>query len=191
MRCHGWRVPRSTTCSPPSAAAMKAADVARAMYPDYKEERVGVVAEPPKQESDWFGLKKAKGAHVQGAGGRRCTTSTTDPIPIAASTATCRCASLPMAARCGRSHRRHHDAGRSDHDLPDPVTGPGRFRRRARTLARRALGRGRSARRFPARIAVQSVNEPARWRRSPGHRRARHQYRQYPHWSGYRRTSRT
>src|SRR5829696_3140837 len=37
---------------------MKAADVARAMYPDYKEERV--VAKPPKSESGWFGLKMGR-----------------------------------------------------------------------------------------------------------------------------------
>src|SRR5271166_283185 len=37
---------------------MKAADVARAMYPDYKDERVTPVA--PKAESGWFGLKFAK-----------------------------------------------------------------------------------------------------------------------------------
>jgi RelA/SpoT family (p)ppGpp synthetase len=37
---------------------MKASDVARAMYPDYKDERV--VPAVPKQESGWFGLKKAK-----------------------------------------------------------------------------------------------------------------------------------
>ena len=37
---------------------MKASDVARAMYPDYKDERV--VPAAPKQESGWFGLKKAK-----------------------------------------------------------------------------------------------------------------------------------
>src|SRR6266480_1500085 len=37
---------------------MKASDVARAMYPDYKEERTAPIA-PPK-ESGWFGLKKAK-----------------------------------------------------------------------------------------------------------------------------------
>jgi guanosine-3',5'-bis(diphosphate) 3'-pyrophosphohydrolase len=37
---------------------MKAADVVRAMYPDYKDERVTPVA--PKLESGWFGLKRAK-----------------------------------------------------------------------------------------------------------------------------------
>jgi GTP diphosphokinase / guanosine-3',5'-bis(diphosphate) 3'-diphosphatase len=37
---------------------MKAADVVRAMYPDYKDERVTPAA--PKAESGWFGLKRAK-----------------------------------------------------------------------------------------------------------------------------------
>src|SRR3954454_14238110 len=40
---------------------MKAADVARAMYPDYKEERAAARAVlPAKSESGWFGLKRAK-----------------------------------------------------------------------------------------------------------------------------------
>src|SRR4030095_7276063 len=38
---------------------MRASDIARAMYPDYKEERVARVP-APKQESGWFGLRKAK-----------------------------------------------------------------------------------------------------------------------------------
>ncbi|HXF88619.1 MAG TPA: bifunctional (p)ppGpp synthetase/guanosine-3',5'-bis(diphosphate) 3'-pyrophosphohydrolase [Xanthobacteraceae bacterium] len=37
---------------------MRPSDVARAMYPDYKEERVAPT--PPKSEAGWFGLKKAK-----------------------------------------------------------------------------------------------------------------------------------
>jgi GTP diphosphokinase / guanosine-3',5'-bis(diphosphate) 3'-diphosphatase len=37
---------------------MKASDVARAMYPDYKDERVTPVV--PKSESGWFGLKFAR-----------------------------------------------------------------------------------------------------------------------------------
>jgi RelA/SpoT family (p)ppGpp synthetase len=38
---------------------MRPSDVARAMYPDYKEDRIAVVP-PPKSESGWFGLKKGK-----------------------------------------------------------------------------------------------------------------------------------
>ncbi len=38
---------------------MKASDVVRAMYPDYKDERVAA-ALPSKSESGWFGLRRAK-----------------------------------------------------------------------------------------------------------------------------------
>ena len=51
------------------------------MYPDYKEERVGAAAEPPKQESGWFGLKMAKALIFkvpEGSG----PPSSTEPIPI-------------------------------------------------------------------------------------------------------------
>ncbi len=37
---------------------MKASDVARAMYPDYKEERAAAIAKRQKAESGWFGLKR-------------------------------------------------------------------------------------------------------------------------------------
>jgi (p)ppGpp synthase/HD superfamily hydrolase len=37
---------------------LRASDVARAMYPDYKEERAAAMAVKPKSESGWFGLKK-------------------------------------------------------------------------------------------------------------------------------------
>src|SRR6201986_4551379 len=37
-----------------------AADVVRAMYPDYKEERAAAIAQQPKPESGWFGLKRAQ-----------------------------------------------------------------------------------------------------------------------------------
>ncbi len=38
---------------------MRPSDVARAMYPDYKEERIAAVP-PPKSESGWFGLRRGK-----------------------------------------------------------------------------------------------------------------------------------
>ena len=44
---------------------MRAADVVRAMYPDYKEERAAAIAREPKPESGWFGLKKAKSVKVK------------------------------------------------------------------------------------------------------------------------------
>jgi guanosine-3',5'-bis(diphosphate) 3'-pyrophosphohydrolase len=47
---------------------MRAADVVRAMYPDYKEERAATIAYQPKPESGWFGLKKAKAVKVKVSG---------------------------------------------------------------------------------------------------------------------------
>jgi RelA/SpoT family (p)ppGpp synthetase len=44
---------------------MRAADVARAMYPDYKEERAAAIAKRPKAESGWYGLKRAKAVKYQ------------------------------------------------------------------------------------------------------------------------------
>jgi len=44
---------------------MRAADVVRAMYPDYKEERAAIIAQQPKAESGWFGLKKGKSVKVK------------------------------------------------------------------------------------------------------------------------------
>jgi len=44
---------------------MRAADVVRAMYPDYKEERAATIAQQPKPEGGWFGLKKAKSVKVK------------------------------------------------------------------------------------------------------------------------------
>jgi guanosine-3',5'-bis(diphosphate) 3'-pyrophosphohydrolase len=39
---------------------MRAADVARAMYPDYKEERAAALAQQPRPEGGWTGLKRSK-----------------------------------------------------------------------------------------------------------------------------------
>src|SRR4029077_5153637 len=47
---------------------MRAADVVRAMYPDYKEERAAAIAQQPKPESGWFGLKRAKSVKVKAPG---------------------------------------------------------------------------------------------------------------------------
>src|SRR5437763_15763661 len=44
---------------------MSAADVERAMYPDYKEERAAAIAQQAKPESGWFGLKRAKSVKVK------------------------------------------------------------------------------------------------------------------------------
>jgi GTP diphosphokinase / guanosine-3',5'-bis(diphosphate) 3'-diphosphatase len=44
---------------------MRAADAVRAMYPDYREERAATIAQQPKPETGWFGLKKAKAVKVK------------------------------------------------------------------------------------------------------------------------------
>src|SRR6184192_233402 len=44
---------------------IRAADVVRAMYPDYKEERAAAIAQQAKPESGWFGLKRAKSVKVK------------------------------------------------------------------------------------------------------------------------------
>ena len=46
---------------------MRAADVARAMYPDYKEERAAASPQQPKPDSGWFGLQAPR-RQGQGAG---------------------------------------------------------------------------------------------------------------------------
>ena len=54
---------------------MKAADVVRAMYPDYKEERVTAV---PKPDSGWFGLKMGRAVKFKFPGAK----DDGDAIPI-------------------------------------------------------------------------------------------------------------
>jgi (p)ppGpp synthase/HD superfamily hydrolase len=56
---------------------MKASDVARAMYPDYKEDRAARLP-APKAESGWFGLKRAKWLKFKMPDDR----SDDSPIPI-------------------------------------------------------------------------------------------------------------
>ncbi|HEY7246656.1 MAG TPA: bifunctional (p)ppGpp synthetase/guanosine-3',5'-bis(diphosphate) 3'-pyrophosphohydrolase [Xanthobacteraceae bacterium] len=46
---------------------MRAADVVRAMYPDYKEERAAAIVQQPKPEGGWFRLKRARSVAVKGA----------------------------------------------------------------------------------------------------------------------------
>ena len=137
---------------------MKASDVVRAMYPDYKEERAAAMAVQPKPESGWFGFEAADVGEVQGARERDKRPGDPDPRHQRRSAGALR---AEWRRGAGRPHRRHPDAGRGHHDLSDPVAGADGVRRPAGALARRALGRSTSApQRFPARIAVQSVNEP-------------------------------
>ena len=118
---------------------MRAADVARAMYPDYKAERAAALRQQPKLESSrWFGFKRSKGVKYQapaGGDGAIPIRGINGDLPV-------RFASRRRGA--GRPHRRHPDAGRGDHHLSDPVAGAAGLRGRARALARPALGHRRA-----------------------------------------------
>jgi guanosine-3',5'-bis(diphosphate) 3'-pyrophosphohydrolase len=135
---------------------LKASDVARAMYPDYKEERAAAMAVKPKSESGWFGLKKL--------------TSVKFKVPDAQGPA------IPIRGIQGDLPVRFAPEGGA---VPgDRIVGiftPGEgitiypiqspalsdFEDKPeRWLDVRWDAEERVPRRFPARIAVQSVNEP-------------------------------
>ncbi len=48
---------------------LKASDVARAMYPDYKEERAAAMAAKPKSDSSWWSLRKLSSVKFRVPGG--------------------------------------------------------------------------------------------------------------------------
>jgi GTP diphosphokinase / guanosine-3',5'-bis(diphosphate) 3'-diphosphatase len=136
---------------------MRASDVVRAMYPDYKDERV--TPEAPKAESGWFGLKMARSLKfkVPESGPDK------DPaIPIRGINS-----DLPV--------RFAPDGGAVPGDRIVGILTPGEgitiypiqspalkeFEESPeRWLDVRWDVEGRSHQRFPARIALQSVNEP-------------------------------
>jgi RelA/SpoT family (p)ppGpp synthetase len=136
---------------------LKASDVARAMYPDYKEERAAAMAAKPKAEGGWFGLRKITSVKF-----RVPDSSAGQAIPFAASMATCRCDLPQMEARC-------RAIALSAFFLPVrsitiyPIQSPALSEfgdKPERWLDVRWDEEERTPRRFPARIAVQSVNEP-------------------------------
>ena len=103
---------------------MKAADVVRAMYPDYKDERVTAPRRRPRQRL--VRAQARQGGEIQAPG---------EPARIARRYPDPRHQYRPAGAlrsqwrgRAGRPHRRHHDAGRRHHHLPDPLAGADRLR---------------------------------------------------------------
>ena len=135
---------------------MKASDVARAMYPDYKEERL-TAAPPPKSEGGWFGLNKATSVKFKVPGSTQPTA-----IPIRGINS-----ELPV--------RFAPEGGAVPGDRIVGILTPGEgitiYPIQASALqeyedtperwldVRWDVEEG-GAQRFPARIAVQSVNEP-------------------------------
>lgn len=136
---------------------MRAADVARAMYPDYKEERVQAATLPkPKAESGWFGLRRAKAVKF------KVPDSGPGAIPIRGINT-----DLPV--------RFAPDGGAVPGDRIVGIVSPGEgitiypIQSRAlkafedmpeRWLDVRWDMDERTPQRFPARIALQTVNEP-------------------------------
>ncbi len=135
---------------------MKASDVARAVYPDYKEERAAPVA--PKADSGWFGLKMARSLKFKVPEGQ----DKGPAIPIRGINS-----DLPV--------RFAPDGGAVPGDRIVGILTPGegitiypiqsaalkQFEETSdRWLDVRWDVEGRSPQRFPARIAIQSVNEP-------------------------------
>jgi RelA/SpoT family (p)ppGpp synthetase len=137
---------------------LKASDVARAMYPDYKEERAAAMAVKPKSESGWFGLKKLTSVKF-----RVPDQSSSGPaIPIRGING-----DLPV--------RFAPDGGAVPGDRIVGIVSPGEgitiypiqspsladFEDKPeRWLDVRWDSEESTPRRFPARIAVQSANEP-------------------------------
>src|SRR5712691_3830550 len=134
---------------------LRAADVARAMYPDYKDERAAAIALQPKPESGWFGLKRAKSVSV------KFPSESGSAIPIRGNT------DLPV--------RFAPDGGAVPGDRIVGILTPGEgitiypiqspalkdFEDAPeRWLDLRWDIEGRNPQRFPARIVLQTVNEP-------------------------------
>ena len=158
---------------------LKASDVARAMYPDYKEERAAAMAVKPKSESGWFGLKKLTSVKFKVPDAQPARRSRS-----AASTASCRCSFAP-------------DGGAVPGDRIVGILTPGegitiypiqspaleRVRGQAGALAGRALGRGGKHAAAFSGAHRSAIGERARLARAnrASDRRARRQYRQYPH----------
>ncbi len=139
---------------------MRPSDVARAMYPDYKEERIAAVP-PPKSESGWFGLKMGKALMFKVPSATPAESSDAS-IPIRGINS-----DLPV--------RFAPDGGAVPGDRIIGIVTPGEgitiYPIQSPTLKdfedtpERWLDvrwdmDDRTPQRFPARIAIQSVNEP-------------------------------
>ena len=150
---------------------MKASDVIRAMYPDYKEERAsrGCRARRSRAGSASRGARRSSSRCPGGRSeqGQRHS----DPRHQQRSAGALR---ARRRRRAGRPHRRHHDARGGDHHLSDPVLGLEGLRGHPRPLARRALGRRRRRAAALSGPRRRAVRERARLARSdrPGDRRA-------------------
>jgi guanosine-3',5'-bis(diphosphate) 3'-pyrophosphohydrolase len=135
---------------------MRAADVVRAMYPDYKEERAATIAQQPRPESGWFGLKKAKSvkARVPGETGGAIPIrgiNTDLPVRFAPNGGAVpgdRIVGILTPGEGITIYPIQSPALKDFEDAPE------------RWLDLRWDVEERTPQRFPARIALQTVNEP-------------------------------
>ena len=141
------------------------ADVVRAIYPDFQEERKAGPAISPN-ESGWFGLAKANQLVFRVPGAR------TPALPLRGLEVTRRCASRRRAARCRASASSASARRRGHHHLSDPFAGAGRIRRQAGAVARRALGS-----RQGEEVAVPDADPGHHAQRARRARRGRHDHR--------------
>jgi (p)ppGpp synthase/HD superfamily hydrolase len=135
---------------------MKASDVVRAMYPDYKDERVTPVA--PKPESGWFGLKfgralkfKLPSASEDGAAIPIRGINTDLPVrfaPKGGAVPGDRIVGIMTPGEGITIYPIHSEDLKQFEDEPE------------RWLDVRWDVDGQAAQRFPAQLVVQSVNEP-------------------------------
>jgi RelA/SpoT family (p)ppGpp synthetase len=137
---------------------LRAADVARAMYPDYKEERAAALAQLPKQESTgWFGLNWAKSVKVKvpTAGGEGAA------IPIRGSNSDLPVRFAPNGAVPGDRIVGILTPGEGITIYPIQSPALKEFEDAPeRWLDLRWDIEDRTPQRFPARILLQTVNEP-------------------------------
>jgi guanosine-3',5'-bis(diphosphate) 3'-pyrophosphohydrolase len=134
---------------------MRAADVVRAMYPDYKDERVTPAA--PKAESGWFGFKRAKSVKFKlpGGGGDGAIPirgiNTELPVRFAPNGGAVpgdRIVGIMSPGEGVTIYPIHSPALKEFEDQPE------------RWVDLRWDLDDTAAQRYPARLAVQSVNEP-------------------------------
>ena len=136
---------------------LKASDVARAMHPDYKEERAAAMAVKSKSDSSWFGLKKLTSVKFkvpQDAEGQAIPIRGINgdlPVRFAPNGGAVpgdRIVGILTPGEGITIYPIQSPALSEFEDTPE------------RWLDVRWDEEDRSPRRFPARIAVQSVNEP-------------------------------
>ena len=151
---------------------MKASDVARAMYPDYKDERVTPIA--AKAESGWFGLKFGRALKfklpAEGEDGAAIPIrgiNTDLPVrfaPQGGAVPGDRIVGIMTPGEGIIIYPIQSDALKQFEDEPE------------RWLDVRWDIDDKTPQRFPAQLTVQSVNEPGTLAPNyPGHRRARRQ----------------